>query len=40
MDIEGFESFAFLGMEQLIYRFSPKIVFEFSPYYYESIEKG
>jgi len=40
MDIEGFEYFAFLGMEQLIDQFSPKIVFEFSPYYYESIEKG
>ncbi len=40
MDIEGFEYFAFNGMRQLIKKCRPKIVFEFSPYYYENIKKG
>lgn len=40
MDIEGFEYFAFLGMKKLLKKFKPKIIFEYSPSLYESIEVG
>lgn len=40
LDVEGYEYFAFLGMEKLLRKYLPKIIFEFSPYYYESFEKG
>lgn len=39
IDAEGFEYFVFLGMKKLLKKFKPKIVFEFSPYAYEMINK-
>lgn len=40
MDVEGFEYYAFLGMKNSLKKFKPKIVFEFSYYVYENIERG
>jgi FkbM family methyltransferase len=40
MDIEGYEYFAFLGMENLIGKYKPKIIFEFSPFLYDKIDKN
>jgi FkbM family methyltransferase len=39
MDIEGYEFFAFLGMQNIIKKYKPKIVFEFSPSIYDLIDK-
>lgn len=40
IDVEGYEKFVIDGAEKIIEKYKPKMVIEFSPMYYERIEKG